>query len=277
MTDITAKKGILSRTKLHAQDVGTGRPVVLLHGWPLSSESWADQIPALAVDGYRVVAYDRRGFGHSDKPKKGYDYDTLADDLHEVMEELDLRDATLVGFSMGGGEVARYVATYGEDRIRSVVFAAAVTPFLAKSADNPDGPLTPELATQLRAGLEKDRESFFDEFTKGFFSANGELKVSEQQRLHAVALAMQSDERAALECMDAWAGTDFRQDLLKVNVPALVLHGDADATVPLEGSGARTAAAIPRSELEVVADAPHGLNVSHASAFNDALLAFLAK
>ena len=168
-----------SRVRLHVEDSGgTGRPVVLIHGWPLSAESWKAQVPALRDAGYRVVAYDRRGFGRSDKPADGYEYDTLADDLAGVLEDLDLKDATLVGFSMGGGEVARDVAKHGESRLHSVVFASAVPPYMLKTSDNPEGPLTQEKADEMREGLEQDRDTFFDGFTKDFFSANGELKVS---------------------------------------------------------------------------------------------------
>ena len=264
--------------RLHVEDSGgDGRPVVLIHGWPLSAESWKAQVGPLRDAGYRVVAYDRRGFGRSDKPADGYDYDTLADDLAGILESRDLRDVSLVGFSMGGGEVARYIARHGEGRLHSVVFAAAVPPYLMKAEDNPDGPLTKDKAKDMENGLKADRETFFDGFTKDFFSANGTLKVTEAQRQEAIALCLQSDQTAALGCMQAFATTDFRHDLAKVTVPTLVLHGDSDATVPFEGSGKRTHEAIAGSELVVVKDAPHGFNVSHAEQFNQALLAFLAK
>jgi len=267
-----------SRVRLHVEDSGgTGRPVVLIHGWPLSAESWKAQVPALRDAGYRVVAYDRRGFGRSEKPADGYEYDTLADDLAGVLEDLDLKDATLVGFSMGGGEVARYVAKHGESRLHSVVFASAVPPYMLKTSDNPEGPLTQEKADEMREGLEKDRDTFFDGFTKDFFSANGELKVSEEERQAAIKLCQQSDQTAALGCMKAFGTTDFRGDLKKVTVPTLVLHGDSDGTVPFEGSGKRTHAAIAGSEVVVLKDAPHGCNASHADAFNKALLDFLKK
>ena len=266
------------RVHLHVEDSGgDGRPVVLIHGWPLSAESWKAQTGPLHDAGYRVVAYDRRGFGRSDKPADGYDYDTLAGDLAGLLEDLDLRDATLVGFSMGGGEVARYIARYGSSRLRSVVFAAAVPPYLRRTADNPDAPLTDEKAEEKEAGLRASREKYFDQFTRGFFSANGVLKVSEAQRQEAIALCLQSDQDAALGCMQAFSTTDFRGDLMLVDVPTLVLHGDADATVPFEGSGQRTHAAIAGSELVLLEDAPHGCNTSHSGEFNRALLAFLGR
>ncbi len=261
---------------LHVDDSGGGgRPVVLIHGWPLSAQAWWPQLPALQAAGYRVVAYDRRGFGRSDKPESGYDYDTLADDLQRVMDQCGLQDATLVGFSMGGGEVARYIARHGESRLHSVVFAAAVPPYLMQTADNPDGPLTPESAQQKKHAFEQDRNAYFDKFTMAFFSAHGVLKVTESQRAETIEICRQSAQHAALACMDAFATTDFRADLHHVKVPTLVIHGEADAIVPFERSGERTHRAVPHSRLVKVSDAPHGLNVSHAQAFNDALLTFL--
>jgi non-heme chloroperoxidase len=280
MTEITAHHGLLNDTKLHVDDTGgAGRPVVLIHGWPLSGESWSEQIPALEAAGYRVVAYDRRGFGRSDKTFTGYDYDTFTDDLQAVLEALDLRDATLVGFSMGGGEVARYASKYGTERIRSVVFAAAVPPYLPTKDDNPDGPLSQELADSMEQGLKADEASFYDGFVTQFFSLNGdgELKATEQQCQDAIALTKQADHRAALKAMEAFGTTDFREDLPKVTVPTLVIHGDADGIVPFEGSGKRTHEAIAGSELHVIADGPHGINVTNAAEFNEALIAFLAK
>ena len=278
MTEVTASSGLLSSTQVHVEDSGgSGRPVVLIHGWPLSAESWSEQVGPLSAAGYRVVAYDRRGFGRSDKPSKGYDYDTLADDLDGVLSELDLTDVTLVGFSMGGGEVARYVSRHGQDRLRSVVFAAAVPPYMLQGDDNPEGPLTEEAAGEMTQGLESDRTTFFDGFTKDFFSVDGDLKVTEEQRQEAIALCHQSDQKAALGCMEAFGTTDFRDDLPKVTVPTLVIHGAGDGTVPFEGSGKRTHEAIAGSELVVVPDAPHGFNVSHADEFNQALLSFLQR
>jgi non-heme chloroperoxidase len=262
---------------IHVGDSGgDGRPVVLIHGWPLSSASWSEQTPALKEAGYRVVAYDRRGFGKSD-PGDSYDYDALTDDLANVINDLDLSDVTLVGFSMGGGEVARYVSKHGEDRLHSVVFACAVPPFLMSSDDNPDGPLDEEAAGGMKSGLEDDRDGFFDGFTTQFFTAGEDLKVTEDQRQEALALCKQSDQGAALGCMEAFATTDFRADLPKVTVPTLVIHGDSDGVVPFEGSGKRTHESIEGSELVLLEGAPHGANVSHAEQFNAALLAFLEK
>ncbi|PPF24336.1 alpha/beta hydrolase [Rathayibacter tritici] len=278
MTDITAHHGLFKDTDLHVDDTGgSGRPVVLIHGWPLSGESWKEQVPAFVAAGYRVVTYDRRGFGRSDKPLTGYDYDTLTEDLHTLLTELDLQDVTLVGFSMGGGEVARYFTTYGAERLHSVVFASAVPPYLMKTDDNPDGPLEKAQAAQMTAGLTKSEDDFYDQFTTDFFSVDGVLKVTQEQRQEALALAKQSSKHAALACMTAFATTDFREDLPNVSVPTLVIHGDGDATVPFEGSGARTHAAIPGSELHVVNGAPHGVTVSHPEEWNRVVLEFLAK
>ncbi len=263
---------------LHIEDTGgAGRPVILIHGWPLSGKAWEHQVEALSGAGFRVITYDRRGFGDSEKPDSGFDYGTLANDLADVIAAKGLDDITLVGFSMGGGEVAKYVAEHGESRLHSIVFAAAVPPYMMKTPDNPEGPLTKDKADVMEAGIKADRTAFFDQFTKDFFSANGALKVSEEERQKAIALCHQSDQTAALGCMEAFGTTDFREDLKTVSVPTLVIHGDADGIVPLEGSGARTHKAIPGSELVVVSGAPHGFNVSHAEEFNRALIAFLQK
>ena len=261
---------------LHIEDTGgSGRAVVLIHGWPLSARSWDAQVAVLQSAGFRVVTYDRRGFGRSDKPESGYSYDVLADDLQRVMEQCDLRNATLVGFSMGGGEVARYIARHGESRLHSVVFAASVSPYLMKTADNPEGPLTPEKTQQSQLALKQDRNTFFNGFTQNFFSANGVLKVTESQRSEAMEQCLQSAQHAAMACMQSFDTTDFRQDLKKITLPTLVIHGDADAIVPFEGSGQRTHRAVTHSQLVTVGGAPHGLNVSHSQAFNEALLTFL--
>lgn len=278
MPEITAHHGLFRHTDLHVDDTGgSGRPVVLIHGWPLSGESWKHQVPALVDAGYRVITYDRRGFGRSDKPKTGYDYDHLTEDLHAIVTELDLNDVTLVGFSMGGGEVARWFSKYGAERLHSVVFASAVPPYLLTTDDNPDGPLPKAQAAEMTAGLTKDEDAFYDEFVTQFFSVDGELKVSEADRQEALVLAKQASKLAALEAMASFANTDFRDDLTRVSVPTLVIHGDGDGTVPFEGSGARTHAAIAGSELYVVKDAPHGVTVSHAGEWNRAVLEFLAK
>jgi non-heme chloroperoxidase len=269
----------LKDVTLHVEDVGEGRPVILIHGWPLSGASWKHQIQALVDAGYRVITYDRRGFGQSDKPKSGYDYNTLTDDLHGLIEALELKDVTLVGFSMGGGEAARYVSRFGQDNLHSLVFAAAVPPSLMESSDNPDGPLTETQAAQMTAALTADEDSFYDDFTKQFFSPHGDgnIVVSEEERQAALELAKQADKSAALAAMKSFGTTDFRQDLPNVTVPTLVIHGDADGIVPLEGSGRRTHGMIAGSRLHVIEGGPHGINTSHPEEFNRVLIEFLAE
>ncbi|MDF8265952.1 alpha/beta fold hydrolase [Luteipulveratus flavus] len=271
MTTITGATG----NEIHYETAGAGRPVVLIHGWPLNGDSWEPQRRPLVDAGFQVVTYDRRGFGQSAKPGSGYDYDTFAQDLDALMTALDLRDVTLVGFSMGGGEVARYVGRYGTDRLRSVVFAAAVPPYLLKTDDNPDGGLGEDDVTGMKDGLAKDREGFLQDFLTTFFTADGTVAVGEEVVQTALAQAAQADLDAALACIDQFSRTDFRRDLEAVDVPTLVIHGDADAIVPFEVSGKRTAATVEGSELTVIAGGPHGLNASHTDRFNEALLAFL--
>ena len=275
MADVTPRSGLLDSVPLHVEDTGgAGRPVLLIHGWPMSGQVWDEQVKALQAAGHRVVTYDRRGFGRSAASFDRFDYDALADDLAAVIDELDLHHVTLVGFSMGGGEVARYVRRHGQDRLHGVVFAAAVPPYLLNGDDNPDGPLPPEMAAELAAGLKADRETFFDGFTTGFFTANGELRVTEAQRQEAIALCRESSEDAAIGCQEAFSTTDFRDDLPAITVPTLIIHGDADGVVPLEGSGARTHAAIDGSKLVVIPGGPHGINTSHPREFNEALVSF---
>ncbi len=260
---------------LHYTDQGSGRPVVLIHGWPLSGRSWEKQIPALVDAGFRVVTYDRRGFGQSSQPSSGYDYDTFAADLDAVLRALDLTDVTLVGFSMGGGEVARYLSIYGPERIAKAVFAAAVPPFLHKAEGNPEGALDDKTVAGFLAGVDADRPAFLETFLEGFFAAGGRPTVSEAQRRYAWTIAAGASPLGTRECIRAFSYTDFRGDVEKIPVPTLVLHGDSDAIVPFEASGKRTAELVEGAQVVVVPDAPHGLNVSHAEQFNEALLTFL--
>jgi len=265
-----------SSVQLHYQDFGTGRPVVLIHGWPLSGRTWEPQISPLVEAGFRVVAYDRRGFGASSQPWSGYDYDTLAQDLHALLTELALQDATLVGFSMGGGEVARYIGRYGTRSLRSAVFAAAVTPYLLKSAGNPEGAVTEQDIQAKEGAVLTDRLAFLDGFTQKFFSdASGKLLVSEAQREYARMIAAFASAKGTHDCIGAFSRTDFRADLQKIDIPTLVIHGDSDQIVPIEVSGARTHQAIKGSELHIIGNGPHGGNLSHADEFNQALIAFM--
>ncbi|MEO6712514.1 MAG: alpha/beta hydrolase [Mycobacteriales bacterium] len=263
--------------ELHYNDVGTGKPVVLIHGWPLSGRAWEAQVPALVAAGHRVITYDRRGFGRSSQPWNGYDYDTFAADLDVLLQHLDLHEVALVGFSMGGGEVVRYIASYGTDRVAKAVLASAVPPFLYKSEDNPDGGLDDETVGGLEDGVKGDRLAFLEEFTKNFFTAGGALKVSEEQRKYAIEIGSFASPKGTLDCIGAFGKTDFRGDLEKVTVPTLVIHGDSDLIVPFEVSGKRSAELIGGAELVVIKGGPHGVNASHPEEFNAALLAFLAR
>lgn len=278
MPAITAYRGLLRSIDLHVEDTGgDGRPVVLIHGWPLTGDSWAPQVAALQDAGYRVITYDRRGFGRSDTSLVGYTYESLSDDLSALMEELDLRDATLVGFSMGGGEVASYCARKGTARVRSVVFAGSVTPYLLHTRDNPDGPLSKADAAQMAMSLTKNQDAFYDQMMTDVFSVDGGLVISDQQRRQMLEMCGQASKNAALACLTAFGNTDFREDLPRVTVPSLVVHGDADTTVPFAGSGLRTHDGLRDSRLHVIAGGPHGFPISHADEFNEVLLAFLAE
>jgi len=265
-----------SPIELYYEDHGSGTPVVLIHGWPLSGRSWENQVPALVEAGHRVITYDRRGFGSSSQPWEGYDYDTFAADLDALLLHLDLREVGLVGFSMGGGEVVRYIATYGTERIAKAVLAAAVPPFLHKSDDNLDGGLDDETIAGFQAAVRTDRIAFLDEFTTGFFSAGTEMKVSEAQRIYARDIGAFASPKGTLDCISAFSHTDFRDDVAKISVPTLVIHGDADAIVPFEVSGKRTAEMIAGATLVLIEGGPHGINASHPDEFNGALIEFLA-
>ena len=262
--------------ELHYEDYGSGKPVVLIHGWPLSGRSWEAQVPALIGAGHRVITYDRRGFGASSQPWAGYDYDTFAADLDALLTQLDLSGVALVGFSMGGGEVARYIAKFGASRVAKAVFASAVPPYLYKSTDNPEGGLDDATIAGFEAGIKSDRMAFLDTFTENFFTANGKMQVSESQRVYARIIAAFASPKGTLDCVGAFGRTDFRADLAKITVPTLVIHGDSDAIVPFEVSGARTHKAIAGSHLSLIKGGPHGINLSHAAEFNQALLDFLA-
>ena len=261
---------------LYYEVQGTGKPVVLIHGWPLSGRAWEAQLPALVEAGYQVIAYDRRGFGQSSKPWSGYDYDTLAQDLKALMDELDLTDATIVGFSMGGGEVARYLGKFGSERISKAVLASAVPPYLFKADDNPDGALAEADIQEFLDGVSGDRIAFLNDFTKNFFTpADGKLLVSKPMRLYNRDIASFASAKATYDCVKSFSYTDFRDDLKKFDVPTLVIHGDADQIVPFEASGQRSHDMITDSQLHVVEGGPHGINVTHAKEFNDTLIAFL--
>jgi non-heme chloroperoxidase len=276
MAKITVGTENQAPIEIYYEDHGIGKPVVLIHGWPLSGRSWEYQVPALVEAGYRVITYDRRGFGKSSQPWEGYEYDTFTSDLHQLLEQLELQNVTLVGFSMGGGEVARYIGKYGTNRVEKAVFAGAVPPFLYKSADHPEGVLDDVAIQGFENGVKSDRLAFLDEFTKGFFAAGDRTDlVSEPFRLYNRDIAAGASPKGTLDCIAAFSKTDFRGDLAKVNIPTLVIHGDSDATVPFEYSGKLTHEAIPNSKVALIKGGPHGLNATHAKEFNEALLLFL--
>ncbi|MFZ5561951.1 MAG: alpha/beta fold hydrolase [Pseudomonadota bacterium] len=261
--------------ELFYEDQGSGWPVVLIHGWPLSSRSWEKQLLPLLAAGFRVITYDRRGFGESGKPSCGYDYDTLARDLHELLTALNVEEATLVGFSMGGGEVARYLGRYGSDRVRQAVYMAAIPPYLRRADDNPEG-VDPAVFAGIQAALRRDRPCFLGEFLLDFYNFEElvDARISDEVVQLSWNIAALASPKATLDCVSTW-GRDFRADIANVMLPTLIIHGDADRIVPLEASAQRLHAALPGSRLAVIEGGPHGLNWTHADEVNRELLAFL--
>jgi pimeloyl-ACP methyl ester carboxylesterase len=262
---------------LYYEDHGTGKPVILIHGWPLSGRSWEKQVPVLLAAGYRVITYDRRGFGDSSKPTSGYGYDTFAKDLHILVTKLDLRDATLVGFSMGGGEVARYLGTYGSERVRKAAFLASIPPFLLKASDNPGG-VDGVVFDGIKAGVAADRLAFLTGFFANFYNVDvlGGKRVSDQAVQFSWNVAAGASPKGTLDCVSAWL-TDFRKDLARIDVPTLVVHGDADRILPIDVTGKRTHELVKGSRFVVVEGGPHGLNWTHAEQVNRELLDLLGQ
>lgn len=263
-------------TDLYFEDSGgTGTPVVLIHGWPLSGRMWEGTVNALTAAGYRCITYDRRGFGQSGRATGGYDYDTFASDLEDVLRETGAERAVLVGFSMGGGEVARYVGRYGEGRVQKIVLAGAVTPFLLKTADNPDGVPGAQFEG-MRAAVTKDRIGFLNTFFPLFYKG-GLLapKASDDDILHSKTIAWPASPLGTQQCITAFGETDFRADLARVTVPTLVVHGDDDAVVPFAKSGQRVPEFVGHAEVHTIGGAPHGFTVTHGDKFSEILLKFL--
>ena len=262
-------------TELYVKDWGSGRPVILLHGWPLTADSWDDQALALANAGHRVIFYDRRGFGRSSQPWTGYDYDTLADDLATVIETTGAQDATLVGFSMGGGEVARYMSRHGGKGIVQAGLVSAVVPYMLKGSDNPDG-VDAGVFAQMQAGILKDRPHFMTNFAQQFYGVGWISSPVSQEVIEDFSRqAMMAGLKGTLDCIDAFGKTDFRGDLAAFHVPTLVIHGTSDATVPIDPSGRAAAAGIAQAQLIEYSGAPHGLNVTEKDRFTEDLLAFV--
>lgn len=262
--------------RLFYNDWGTGKPVVLIHGWPLNSDMWEYNAMALAESGHRVIAYDRRGFGRSDQPWNGYDYDTLAADLKAVLDGLDLRGATLVGFSMGGGEVARYLATYGTERVAKAALIAAVTPYLLKTPEHPNG-ADKSLFDGFVTELKKDRPAFLTGFGKQFFGAGMlNFSVSSEILQWAQGLALQGSPKATVDCVRAFSETDFRADMAAFTIPTLIIHGSKDETVPPEISGREAAKLVPSAKYVEYDGEPHALTFTAKDRLNDDLKAFIA-
>ncbi|NTS40937.1 alpha/beta hydrolase [Flavisolibacter sp. BT320] len=256
------------------KDYGQGRPVVLIHGWPLSKDMWEYQIDDLVNAGLRVIKYDRRGFGKSDKPWDSYDYDTLTEDLHALLEQLDLRDAVLVGFSMGGGETVRYISRYGTDRVSKIVLVSAIGPYLGKTNDNPEG-VDPAIFADMIDQIKEDRISFLDDFGKKFFGVGLLNKpVSAPMLDYYRGLAAVALPRATVQCVLSFGHTDFRQDMRNINLPTLVIHGDSDEIVPIKASSDRTVKLIKNATYKVYEGAPHGLFYTHRQRLNQDLVEF---
>jgi pimeloyl-ACP methyl ester carboxylesterase len=262
---------------LYYEDHGSGKPVILIHGWPLSGRSWEKQVPVLLAAGYRVITYDRRGFGDSSKPTSGYNYDTLAEDLYKLVTKLDLCDAVLVGFSMGGGEVARYLGTYGSERVRKAAFLASIPPFLLKTQDNPGG-VDGSVFDGIKANVVADRLAFLTAFFANFYNVDvfGGKRVSDQAVQFSWNIAAGASPKGTLDCVSAWL-TDFRKDLARIDVPTLVVHGDADRILPIGATGKRTHELVKGSRLVVIEGGPHGLNWTHSEQVNRELLDFLGQ
>ncbi|MGJ3192103.1 alpha/beta fold hydrolase [Paenarthrobacter sp. FR1] len=278
MAYITVGNENSTEIELYYEDHGSGQAVVLIHGYPLDGSSWEKQTAALLDAGYRVITYDRRGFGKSSQPTEGYDYDTFAADLKTVLETLDLNDAVLVGFSMGTGEVARYISTYGSARVAKAVFLGSLEPFLLKTDDNPDG-VPQDVFDGLLSAVKADRYAFFTDFFKNFYNSDtflGTERLSQESVDASWNLASKSGAFASVAAQPTWL-TDFRADIPKIDVPALIVHGTADNILPIDVTGRRFKDALPSAEYLEIEGAPHGLLWTHGAEINNALLGFLKK
>ncbi len=277
MPYITVGKENSGDINLYYEDHGSGKPVVLIHGYPLSGASWEKQVPVLLAAGHRVITYDRRGFGKSSQPTAGYNYDTFAEDLHKLVMQLELRDFSLVGFSMGGGEVARYLGKFGSKGVSKAVIIAGIPPFLLKTADNPEG-VDGSVFEGIQKAVAADRYAFFGEFFKNFYNTDLLLgkRVSEQAVQSSWNVAAGASATASLACVPTWY-EDFRNDLARIDVPTLVIQGDADRILPIAASGLRTAKLIKGARLSVVKGGPHCITWTHADEVGRELLEFLGQ
>jgi non-heme chloroperoxidase len=270
MTYLTTRED----TQLYVKQWGAGRPVILLHGWPLSSAMWDHHAMKLAEAGYRTIAYDRRGFGRSSQPWSGYDYDTLADDLASVIEQTGARDAVLVGFSMGGGEVARYMSRHAGKGVTQAALVSSVVPFMLATPDNVDG-TEPEVFQKMTDALLDDRARFYGSFFKQFYGVKILPTVSSEWMEWTRGIAMQASLPATLACVESFSSTDFRRDLPSFKVPTLVIHGDDDQIVPIYAAGRAAARGIANATLIEYEDAPHAIPVTHRDRLTQDLLAFI--
>jgi non-heme chloroperoxidase len=277
MPYVTVGKENSGDIQLYYEDHGSGDPVVLIHGYPLSGTSWEKQLPVLLEAGHRVITYDRRGFGKSSQPTAGYNYDTFAEDLHKVVSHLELHDFALVGFSMGGGEVARYFGKYGSKGVSKAVIIGGVPPYLLKAADNPDG-VDSSVFEGIQKAVASDRYAFFTEFFKNFFNTDVFLgkRISEQAVQASWNVAAGASGTASLACVPTWH-EDFRNDLGRIDVPTLVIHGDSDRIVPIKVSGEKTAKLVKGARLVTIKDGPHAINWTHAEELNVELVKFLGR
>ncbi|MBV9493176.1 MAG: alpha/beta hydrolase [Acidobacteria bacterium] len=256
--------------KLYYKSWGSGRPVILLHGWPLSADTWDEAAMEIAAAGFRAIAYDRRGFGRSSQPYDGYEYDTLADDLADVIQETGSTDATIIGFSMGGGEVARYMSRHGGKNVIKAGLISSVVPYLQLTDDNPKG-VDPAVFEKMTEGMKKDRAHFWGKFFKSFYGGKASDEVLEWSRKQA----MEAGFKATLDCANAFATTDFRPDLAAFNVPTLIVHGTKDETVPIDPTAREAAKGIRNARLIEYDGAPHGVFVTDKERLTEDILAFL--
>ncbi|MEV5155660.1 alpha/beta hydrolase [Streptomyces werraensis] len=278
MPYITVGQENSTNIDLYYEDHGSGQPVVLIHGYPLDGHSWEKQSTSLLHSGYRVITYDRRGFGQSSQPATGYDYDTFADDLHAVMATLDLSDAVLVGFSMGTGEVARYISRYGSARVAKVAFLAALEPYLLKTEENPSGAAPRAFFEEIVKAVEADRYAYYTAFYRDFYNLDENLgsRISEEAVNNSWSVAARGGAVAAAAAPLTWF-TDFRADIPAIDVPAMILHGTADRILPIDATGRPFHTALPKAKYVEIEGAPHGLLWTHAEEVNNALLAFLSE
>lgn len=261
--------------EIHYEDHGSGQPVVLIHGYPLNGASWEKQERVLLQAGYRVITYDRRGFGKSSQPTIGYDYDTFAADLNALIEHLELTEVVLVGFSMGTGEVTRYLGTYGSARVTKAVLMGAIPPFLLKTGDNPEG-IDGAVFDEIKAAVVKDRPAYFKDFLDNFYNVDvlGGTRISEQAWQNSFAVAIAASAYAAHACVDTWL-TDFRGDLPRIDVPVLLIHGDADRNLPYAATAARLPGLIKDLQFVTIEGGPHNIAWTYPEEVNQALLAFI--